>query len=164
MHRWADSPGVRVGKASVVSHRGLPFVRHDTGRPCALSGAGGKSLRGRRGFGLNIPLRSRYRQSGRSGTCRVKAQRKRITVHYSGNVQGVGFRYATREVATGFDVSGTVRNLPDGRVELVAEGKAQELDAFREAIRNSGVGPLIRQERVEESDARDDLRGFQILR
>ncbi|MEE3179555.1 MAG: acylphosphatase [Verrucomicrobiota bacterium] len=37
-------------------------------------------------------------------------------VIFSGRVQGVGFRYTTREIATGFDVVGAVRNLPDGTV------------------------------------------------
>jgi acylphosphatase len=94
----------------------------------------------------------------------VKAERKRITVLYSGNVQGVGFRYTTRQLATGFDVSGTVRNLADGRVELVAEGTTEELTAFQQAIRDSGLGASIRDERVEWSAPGDDLRGFQILR
>ena len=55
-------------------------------------------------------------------------QRRQVT--YSGQVQGVGFRYTTRSIAEGYDVVGYVRNLPDGRVELVAEGTAGELDRF----------------------------------
>lgn len=94
----------------------------------------------------------------------VKDERQRLTIVYSGNVQGVGFRFVTREVAEGFDVCGTVRNLADGRVELVAEGSATELESFRKAIRDSGVGTLIHDERVETSLPRGDLRGFQILR
>ena len=93
----------------------------------------------------------------------VKDQRQRIDILYSGQVQGVGFRYAARAVAQGFDVVGTVRNLADGRVELVAEGSPSELDAFRQAIRDSGVGPLIRNELVERSPARGGFSGFQIL-
>jgi acylphosphatase len=87
-----------------------------------------------------------------------------MMVLYSGHVQGVGFRYTAREVAGGFDVCGSVRNLPDGRVELVAEGTRSELDAFRSALRDAGVGPLIRDEAVTWSPAHGDLRGFQILR
>ena len=48
-------------------------------------------------------------------------------IFYSGHVQGVGFRYTVKSVAAGFEVNGTVRNLPDGRVELVAEGDSGEL-------------------------------------
>ncbi|MGE4181495.1 MAG: acylphosphatase [Limisphaerales bacterium] len=94
----------------------------------------------------------------------VKDERQRVTILYTGNVQGVGFRYATRGVAEGFDVCGTVRNLPDGRVELVAEGSMREVDSFRRAIRESGVGSLIRKEVAEVAPPRGDLRGFQILR
>jgi len=58
---------------------------------------------------------------------------QRIVV-FSGMVQGVGFRYTACRVAGGFDVAGTVRNLPDGNVECVVEGDAAEIDAFLEAI------------------------------
>ena len=53
---------------------------------------------------------------------------------FSGRVQGVGFRYTTCHVAAGFDVTGYVRNLPDGRVECVVEGCAAEVDAFLDAV------------------------------
>ncbi len=51
-------------------------------------------------------------------------------VYYQGFVQGVGFRYTARRIAARFGVTGYVRNLPDGRVLLVAEGDAEELDRF----------------------------------
>ncbi len=54
----------------------------------------------------------------------------RVHVHYSGRVQGVGFRYTVRSLVPGYDVLGTIRNLPDGRVELVAEGERAELEEF----------------------------------
>jgi acylphosphatase len=81
---------------------------------------------------------------------------------YSGQVQGVGFRYTARRVAEGFEVTGLVRNLLDGRVELVAEGGRDELSAFRQAIRDSGLGTLIRNEEVVWEAAQGDLRGFVI--
>ena len=59
----------------------------------------------------------------------------RHTVYFSGRVQGVGFRATTAYLARRFAVTGFVRNLPDGRVELVAEGDAAELERFREEIR-----------------------------
>ena len=90
--------------------------------------------------------------------------RVRLQIYYSGHVQGVGFRYTVRAVATGFEVVGAVRNLPDGRVELIAEGCRDELEEFQRAIREAGLGPLIRQEAVTWGDARSDLRGFEITR
>lgn len=81
---------------------------------------------------------------------------------YSGHVQGVGFRYTVRSLTNGFDVTGTVRNLPDGRVELTAEGTAEELSAFLQAIRDSEVGRFIRQEQTNWSDAINEFRGFEI--
>jgi len=52
------------------------------------------------------------------------------TVFFSGHVQGVGFRYTALQVAREFEVAGFVRNLPDGRVELQAEGAANEIEAY----------------------------------
>lgn len=90
--------------------------------------------------------------------------RQRLTIHYSGHVQGVGFRYTVRSVATGFEAAGVVRNLPDGRVELIAEGERSELEAFGEAIRESGLNSLIRQETVTWGLATGEFRGFEIVR
>lgn len=81
---------------------------------------------------------------------------------YSGRVQGVGFRYTVKEVAAGFEVTGLVRNLLDGRVELVAEGARPELEAFQQAIRDSGLGCFIRHEETHWEQAEGNLRGFQI--
>ena len=89
--------------------------------------------------------------------------RKRMQVLYSGRVQGVGFRYAVRRVASGFEVTGAVRNLPDGRVELVAEGNKDELDAFRQAIRQSGLEHFIQQEEISLGEAENEFRGFEIV-
>jgi acylphosphatase len=90
-------------------------------------------------------------------------KRWRLRVLYSGTVQGVGFRYTARGVASGFEVTGSVRNLPDGTVELVAEGERPELEAFQQAIRDSGLGSLIRQEMVSWSEPQGNLRGFEIV-
>jgi len=56
-------------------------------------------------------------------------------VFYGGRVQGVGFRFGTKQIATGFDVYGWVRNLPDGRVELQVKGEAEEVAEFLLEIR-----------------------------
>lgn len=87
---------------------------------------------------------------------------QRLRVLYSGRVQGVGFRYATRSVARGYEVVGWVRNLPDGRVELVAEGDRDEVEAFRQAIREAGLAPHIRHEEVHREPAEGGLSDFVI--
>lgn len=87
-----------------------------------------------------------------------------MTIYYAGPVQGVGFRYTAKSVALGFEVTGTVRNLPDGRVELVVEGSREELEAYRRAMQDSEVGGFIRQEEVRWSPAAGGLRGFEIVR
>jgi len=86
-----------------------------------------------------------------------------MCILYSGQVQGVGFRYTAKAAARGFEVTGTVRNLPDGRVELVAEGARAELEGFRRAIRESGLEHFIRDETVTWSDTPGGLRGFEIV-
>jgi acylphosphatase len=57
---------------------------------------------------------------------------KRVT--YSGRVQGVGFRYTTRQLAGRFPVTGFVRNLAGGEVEVVAEGEHADVEAFLAAV------------------------------
>ena len=90
--------------------------------------------------------------------------RVRMQVFYSGRVQGVGFRYSVKTTATGFELTGTVRNLLDGRVELNAEGAREELDAFRQAIRDAGLDGFIRDEQVAWTSATGEFRGFEIVR
>ena len=91
------------------------------------------------------------------------ASRSRMEILYSGRVQGVGFRFMARSVAAGFEVSGAVCNLSDGRVALVAEGARAELDAFRAAIRNAGLNHFIRDENVVWGAAQNTFRGFEIV-
>lgn len=90
--------------------------------------------------------------------------RSRVAVIYSGRVQGVGFRYTVKQVAAGYDVTGTVRNLADGRVELVAEGARDEVEAFRQGIRDAGLDAFIRQEDAQWAEARSEFRSFEIVR
>lgn len=68
---------------------------------------------------------------------------ERREILYSGNVHGVGFRYTARQVAQRYSVTGFVRNLADGRVQLVAEGNGPELAAFLGAV-EAEMGSYIR--------------------
>jgi acylphosphatase len=61
-------------------------------------------------------------------------------VCYSGHVQGVGFRYTAQGLARGYPVTGYVRNLPSGEVELVAEGEPDPVDAFLGAVARRMAG------------------------
>lgn len=84
-------------------------------------------------------------------------------VFYEGKVQGVGFRYHVKELARGFEVTGWVRNLADGRVELQACGESGEVLDFLEEIRNSQLKGNIRKEQVHPVEA-FAARGFEIAR
>jgi len=86
---------------------------------------------------------------------------ERKTVFFRGHVQGVGFRYTTHAIARGFDVTGYVRNLDDGRVELVAEGVRHELAAFLDEVRER-LGQFIRGETVDTQPATEKFTAFEI--
>jgi acylphosphatase len=92
---------------------------------------------------------------GQSPAATPAANRCRLQIFYSGRVQGVGFRYTVRTVA--------VRNLPDGRVELIAEGPRNELEAFSDAIRGAGLAGFIRDEKADWSAAQNNFKGFEIV-
>jgi acylphosphatase len=68
----------------------------------------------------------------------------RKIVRYSGRVQGVGFRYTAQQLAAGYAVAGHVRNLPDGDVELAAEGEADEVERFLAAVAARMAGYIAR--------------------
>ncbi len=87
---------------------------------------------------------------------------ERVTVFYSGRVQGIGFRATVRGIACGYDVTGTVRNLPDGRVELVAEGARTELQLFLDGISESELSSFIEKQHDAWAKGQGNLRGFAI--
>ena len=84
-------------------------------------------------------------------------------VFYEGRVQGVGFRYTARQIASGFDVTGSVRNLPDGRVELCVAGDQTEVTDFLTAIRESTLAGHIAREYAENLSPETRWKGFAIL-
>ena len=88
----------------------------------------------------------------------------RLHVFYSGHVQGVGFRYSVKQLSLEFDVTGWVKNLPDGRVELVAEGERNELETFQAAIPDAGLRRFIRETQSHWSEGTGEFRGFEISR
>ena len=88
---------------------------------------------------------------------------ERALVYFKGRVQGVGFRFTCRSLATGFSVTGYVKNLADGRVELVAEGERPEVEAFLKAIEESELKPFIREQIVEWGFASQGWKDFHII-
>ena len=85
-----------------------------------------------------------------------------LQVFYEGNVQGVGFRWSVRHVAKGFDVTGWVRNLPDGRVELDVTGEEEEVRAFLDRIVQGELHALIHKQTEKKLDKLVTARGFEI--
>lgn len=83
----------------------------------------------------------------------------RWTVLFSGRVQGVGFRFTTERLARGFAVTGYVRNLPDGRVELVVEGSPREVRGLVDAVEKAMAG-YIRDRQMTNSSAGGTFSDF----
>jgi acylphosphatase len=69
------------------------------------------------------------------------------TVFFGGRVQGVGFRYTTMQVAREFEVSGFVKNLADGRVQLEVEGSSKTVNDFVAALEERMHGYIRKTER-----------------
>lgn len=85
-------------------------------------------------------------------------------IFYTGHVQGVGFRYSVKQIVAGYDVVGTVQNLPDGRVELWVQGDVEEVEAMIEDVNQSHLNGLIKETEVERVSPDSSLKGFSIIR
>ena len=85
-----------------------------------------------------------------------------LQVFYEGNVQGVGFRWTVRHTATGFDVTGWVRNLADGRVELQVNGEETEVRGFLDRIAQGELHSLIHKQTENKLEEPVTARGFEI--
>ncbi len=81
--------------------------------------------------------------------------------YFQGMVQGVGFRYTARRIASRHDVTGYVQNLPDGRVLLVAEGRAAELDRLMNAVK-AEMDQFIDNVEISVQPATGRFHGFDI--
>ncbi len=87
---------------------------------------------------------------------------KRMQAIFTGTVQGVGFRFTAERLARRFKVTGFVRNLDDGSVEVVAEGAEAELVAFLTALRESGMKGYIRDVEAHWSKTDGSFSRFSI--
>jgi acylphosphatase len=83
------------------------------------------------------------------------------TVFYSGRVQGVGFRYTAVAMSRDYPVTGWVKNLDDGRVQLVVEGPAKGVNDFLEAMRQRWKDNL-KKEDVQNSDPTGKFKDFHL--
>jgi acylphosphatase len=78
-----------------------------------------------------------------TNTAKAASEIERRTIHFSGTVQGVGFRNTTVELSSGMQLAGTVRNLADGRVELIVEGTPTDIEKLVTRLRER-FGSFIR--------------------
>jgi acylphosphatase len=85
----------------------------------------------------------------------------RRTCYFSGRVQGVGFRYTVKNVALQYKVHGFVKNLPDGRVELVMEGPDPDMDRLVQDV-NQRMNGFIKKVDSVEDPATGEFQQFQI--
>jgi acylphosphatase len=89
------------------------------------------------------------------------AGQTRREVAFFGRVQGVGFRFSAHSLARGFDITGYVRNMPDGSVQLVAEGPGEEVEGFIAALKARMAG-YIKSADEEEAQPTGSYGSFEI--
>ena len=87
---------------------------------------------------------------------------KRIHALISGRVQGVWFRAFTRDSAQALGITGWVRNLPDGRVETVAEGDDKAIQAFVDALWQGPPMAQVTNVEIDEETVTHEFSGFEI--
>ena len=86
---------------------------------------------------------------------------ERWHIYFFGRVQGVGFRFTSKQVADQFSVSGWVKNLPNGSVEMIVEGEVSELKRYIAAVKSSTHGNVTDTE-ITKSDATSEFSGMEI--
>lgn len=87
---------------------------------------------------------------------------QRARVYYSGRVQGVGFRYTAEGLALDLKLGGWVKNLPDGRVELLCEGPKQKIEELFSRIQKSILGPHIKKADISWEKPTNEFTDFTV--
>lgn len=86
---------------------------------------------------------------------------KRLHIYYSGSVQGIGFRYTAERIANSSKLTGWVKNLSDGQVEVMIEGAQPEIELFLQKISETFKG-YIRNADLRWGEATGEFSGFEI--
>jgi acylphosphatase len=89
-----------------------------------------------------------------------KEDNSRLHAHIKGRVQGVGYRYFTLQAAQNLDLTGWVRNLYDGRVEVVAEGDYDNLNQLLVMLRKGPVSAIVDDMDYQFTDSQDEFDQF----
>ncbi|MCX5716437.1 MAG: acylphosphatase [Candidatus Omnitrophica bacterium] len=87
--------------------------------------------------------------------------KKRAHVFYSGRVQGIGFRFTAVDIARDGGITGWVKNLPDGRVEVVAEAEKGSLEDFLDKV-NKYFSRYIQDAETDWQEATGEFRDFTV--
>jgi len=87
---------------------------------------------------------------------------RRVHVFYTGSVQGVGFRYTAQDIGSGLGLGGCVRNLPDGRVELICEGEEKTIKGFLDNIAHSSLGRYLKDTDISWEEPTKEFKSFDI--
>ncbi|MCM8804944.1 MAG: acylphosphatase [Candidatus Omnitrophica bacterium] len=87
---------------------------------------------------------------------------KRYHLYIEGIVQGVGFRWYAQRIGRRVEVTGWVKNLPDGRVEIIIEGEEEKLNRFIEELKDGHLGDNIRKIEKFEEEYIGEFKNFEI--
>jgi acylphosphatase len=93
----------------------------------------------------------------------MENQHIRVHAFFGGKVQGVGFRYFVNQRASGLSITGWVRNLKDGRVELVAEGSRADLETFIAQVKQGPGGAQVADVNLDWGDADGSYGAFRVM-
>ncbi|OGD21712.1 MAG: hypothetical protein A2Y70_03560 [Candidatus Aminicenantes bacterium RBG_13_64_14] len=87
----------------------------------------------------------------------------RVRVFAGGRVQGVAYRFFAEKYAGRMGITGWARNLPDGRVEVLAEGSGENIEAFLERLREGPRLALVDSFIVRREASTGEFRDFQVV-
>lgn len=91
----------------------------------------------------------------------MKKEVFRLSANFRGRVQGVGFRWSVKGTSAGWAVTGYVKNLADGSVEMVAEGERAEVERFLEAV-EARMREYVRERTIDGRMGERQFEGFEI--